>query len=125
MSDRFMIQNAETFLEMKQNLAILKSIENERNKSKENQSVEESDNDSDSSISIKDSSSEEKAALVNSLTARVSQKKNPKSQKALFNKKNAKNFKKYQKPGMPKSFQHRNRQLIKQKKKTILYLEIK
>ena len=120
-----MIQNAETFLEMKQNLAILKSIENERNKLKENESVEESDDDSDSCISIKDSSSEEKAALVNSLTARVSQKKNLKSQKALFNKKNAKNFKKYQKPEMPKSFQRRNRQLIKQKKKTILYLEIK
>ena len=112
-----MIQNTETFLEMKQNLAILKSIENERNKSKENESVEESDDDSDSCISIKDSSSEEKAALVNSLTARVSQKKNQKSQKVVFNKKkNAKNLKKCQKPEIPKSFQRRNRQLIKQKK---------
>ena len=97
----------------------LKSIENERSKLKENESVDESDDDSsDSCISIKDSSSEEEADLVSSLTVRASQKKNQKFQKAGFNnKKNAKNFKKYQKPEMPKSFQRRNKSLMKRKKK--------
>ena len=80
--------------------------------------MDESDSDSPGScISIKNSSSEEDADLVNSLTVRVSQKKNQKPHKAVFNKKNAKNFKKYQKPEMPKSFQRRNKSLMKRKKK--------
>jgi len=93
----------------------LKSIENERTKSKEGETSElDSDSDdSDSCISINDSSSEEEA--VNSLAVRASQKKTL-NQKPVF-KKNAKNFKKFQKPEMPKSFQRRNKQLQKNRKK--------
>ena len=101
----------------------LKSIENERNKSKENETIElESDDDSDSCVSISDTSSEEEVDLANTLTTRASQKKNTpqKSPTSVFNqKKNAKNFKKYQKQNIeiPKSFQRRNKQLMKRKTK--------
>ena len=93
----------------------LKSIENERTKSKESETTElDSDSDdSDSCISINDSSSEEEA--VNNLAERAAQKKTL-NRKPVF-KKNAKNFKKFQKPEMPKSFQRRNKQLQKNRKK--------
>ena len=93
----------------------LKSIENERTKSKESETAElDSDSDdSDSCISINDSSSEEEA--VNNLAERAVQKKTL-NRKPVF-KKNAKNFKKFQKTEMPKSFQRRNKQLQMQRKK--------
>ena len=99
----------------------LKSIENERTKSEETFHRKESvtaeldsdSDDSDSCISINDSSSEEEA--VNNLAERAVQKKTL-NRKPVF-KKNAKNFKKFQKPEMPKSFQRRNKQLQMQRKK--------
>ena len=93
----------------------LKSIENERTKSKASETTElDSDSDdSDSCISINDSSSEEEA--VNNLAEKAS-KNNTLTRKPIF-KKNAKNFKKFQKPEMPKSFQRRNKQLQKNRKK--------
>ena len=109
----------ETRLKVTQKLVMekLKSIENERTKSKESETTElDSDSDdSDSCISINDSSSEEET--VNTIAIRATQKKTL-NQKPVFNKKNAKNFKKFQKPEMPKSFQRRNKQLqMKRKKK--------
>ena len=84
----------------------LKTIETEKKETEKQKIVElDSDDDSDSCVSIHDSSDEKESS--DEIAVRKLPVKNQ----------NAKNFKKYQKPQMPKSFRQRNKQLLKRKKK--------